>query len=72
MAIKVVEEETYTLLSNDCPALPRFELGWQARPGRQTGMRLFRPVSPDGQNKSWGHRLSAKAITYLGRHLYNK
>jgi hypothetical protein len=41
-----------------------FELGRQARPGRQTGIRLYRPVPADGQNKSWGHRLTAKAITY--------
>jgi hypothetical protein len=49
-----------------------FELGRQARPGRQTGIRLYRPVPAEGQNKSWGHRLTAKAITYQWRHLNNK
>jgi hypothetical protein len=48
------------------------ELGRLARPGRQTGIRLYRPVPPEGQNKSWGHRLTAKAITYQGRHQNNK
>jgi hypothetical protein len=41
-----------------------FELGRQARPGRHTGIRLYRPVTAEGQNKSWGHRLTAKASTY--------
>jgi hypothetical protein len=49
-----------------------FELGRPARPGRQTGIRLYRPVPAKGQNKSWGHRLTAKAITYQGRHQKNK
>jgi hypothetical protein len=49
-----------------------FELGQQARPGRQTGIRLYWPVPAEGQNKSWGHRLKAKAITYQARHLNNK
>jgi hypothetical protein len=49
-----------------------FALGRQARPGRQTGIRLYRPVPAEEQNKSWGHRLTAKAITYQGRHLNNK
>jgi hypothetical protein len=48
------------------------ELGRQARPGRQTGIRLYRPVPAEGQNKSWGHRLTAKAISYKWRHLNNK
>jgi hypothetical protein len=52
--------------------LHTFELGRQARPGRQPGIRLYRPVPAEGQNKSWGHRLTAKAITYHGRHLNNK
>jgi hypothetical protein len=47
-----------------------FELGRQARPGRQIGIRLYRPVPAEGQNKSWGHRLTA--VTYQGRHLNNK
>jgi hypothetical protein len=41
-----------------------FELGRQARPGRHTGIRLYWPVPAEGQNKSWGHRLTAKASTY--------
>jgi hypothetical protein len=49
-----------------------FELGRQAGPGRQPGIRLYRPVLAEGQNKSWGHRLKAKAITYQGRHQNNK
>jgi hypothetical protein len=49
-----------------------FELGRQARPARQTGIRLYRPVQAEGQNKSWGHRLTAKAITYQERHQNNK
>jgi hypothetical protein len=49
-----------------------FELGRQAKPGRQPGIRLYRPVPAEGQNKSWGHKLTAKAITYQGRHLNNK
>jgi hypothetical protein len=49
-----------------------FELGRQARPGWQTGIRLYRPVLAEGQNKSWGHRLTAKAITYQQRYLNNK
>jgi hypothetical protein len=40
-----------------------FELGRLARPGRQTGIRLYWTVPAEGQNKSWGHRLTAKAIT---------
>jgi hypothetical protein len=35
-------------------ASPLFELGRQASPGRQTGIRLYRPVPAEGQNKSWG------------------
>jgi hypothetical protein len=50
----------------------RLELGRQARPGRQTGIRLYRPVLAEGQNKSWGHRLTAKAITYQQKYLNNK
>jgi hypothetical protein len=49
-----------------------FELGRQARPGRQTGIRQYRPVPAEGQNKSWGNRLTAKAITYQQRYLNNK
>jgi hypothetical protein len=49
-----------------------FELGLQARPGQQTGIRLYRPVQSEGQNKSWGHQLTAKKITYQERHLNNK
>jgi hypothetical protein len=49
-----------------------FDLGRLARPGRQTGIRLYRPVPAEGQNISWGHRLTAKAITYQGRHQNNK
>jgi hypothetical protein len=49
-----------------------FELGRQARPGRQTGIRLYRPVPAEGQNKSWGHRLTAKAITCQQWYLNNK
>jgi hypothetical protein len=49
-----------------------FELGRQARPGRQTGICLYRPVQAKGQNKAWGDRLTAKAITYQERHLNNK
>jgi hypothetical protein len=41
-----------------------FELGRQDRPGRYTGIRLYRPVPAEGQNKSWGHRITAKACTY--------
>jgi hypothetical protein len=47
----------------ECLAAMLFELGRLARPGRQTGIRLYRPVPAEGQNKSWGHRLTAKAIT---------
>jgi hypothetical protein len=54
------------------PYLALFELGRQARPGRQTGIRLYRPVQAEEQNKSRGHRLTAKAITYRERHLNNK
>jgi hypothetical protein len=42
----------------------QFELGRQARPGRHTGIRLYWLVPAEGQNKSWGHRLTAKASTY--------
>jgi hypothetical protein len=49
-----------------------FELGRRASLGRQTGIRLYRPVPAEGQNKSWRHRLTAKAITYQERHLNNK
>jgi hypothetical protein len=49
-----------------------FELGRQARPGRQTGIRLYLPVPAEGQNKYWGHRLTDKAITYQQRYLNNK
>jgi hypothetical protein len=50
-----------------------FELSRQARLGRQPGIRLYRPAVPaEGQNKSWGHRLTAKAVTYQGRHLNKK
>jgi hypothetical protein len=44
-----------------------FELIRQARPGRQTAIRLFRPVQAEGQNKSWGHQLTDKANTYQER-----
>jgi hypothetical protein len=54
------------------PEIRIFELGRQAGPGRQPGIRLYRPVPAEGQNKFWGHRLTAKAITYQGRHLNNK
>jgi hypothetical protein len=50
----------------------QFELGRQAGPGQQPGIRLYRPVPAEEQNKSWGHRLTAKAITYQGRHINNK
>jgi hypothetical protein len=48
-----------------------FELDRQARPARQTGIRLYvyRPLPAEGQNKSWGLRLTAKALAYQGRHL---
>jgi hypothetical protein len=49
-----------------------FELGWQARPGQQTGICLYPPDPAEGQNKSWGHRFTAKGITYQGRHQNNK
>jgi hypothetical protein len=49
-----------------------FELGRQARLGRQTGIRLYPPVPAEGQNKSWGHRLTVKPIAYQGRYLNNK
>jgi hypothetical protein len=51
------------------PVSRLFELGRQARPGRQTGIRLNRSVPAEGQNKSWGHRLTAKAITYQQRYI---
>jgi hypothetical protein len=55
---------TYSCIrfTETCSAI--FELGRQARPGRHTGIRLYRPVQAEGQNKSWGHRLTAKASTY--------
>jgi hypothetical protein len=50
-----------------------FELGRQARLGRQTGIRQYPPVPAKGQNKSWGHRLTVKPIAYQGsRHINNK
>jgi hypothetical protein len=58
------EEEFRMCRSQLCLSLSSFELGWQARPGRHTGIRLHRPVLTEGQNKSWGHRLTAKAFTY--------
>jgi hypothetical protein len=42
----------------------RFELGRRARLGRQTGIRLYRPVPAEGQNKSWRQGLTDQAMTY--------
>jgi hypothetical protein len=39
-----------------------FDFGRQARPGRQLGIRLYWRVPAEGQNKSWEHMLTAKAI----------
>jgi hypothetical protein len=61
------------LLMYHCTVQPNiFELGRQARPGRQTGIRLYLPVPAEGQNKYWGHRLTDKAITYQQRYINNK
>jgi hypothetical protein len=32
---------------------PLFDLGRQARPGRQSGIPLYRSLPAEGQNKSW-------------------
>jgi hypothetical protein len=63
---------TYPTFESLQVKIDQLELGRQARPGRQTGICLYRPVPAEGQKNSWGHRLTATAITYQGRHLNNK
>jgi hypothetical protein len=55
---------TRTIFSIAAPFL--FDLGREARPGKQTGIHLYQPVPAEEQNESWGHRLTSMQLHIRG------